>query len=250
MTTGMAASRRTPRDVFGVLPLLALFVVQPSPALGLHPYAPALYGPDLPLGEVIRELGVALVDGQWLPDAAITVVKSERRLLLHTGGLQLKVYRIQLGRAPEGPKRTAGDNRTPEGEYVICRHNPNSRYHLSLQINYPNAADIARGLASGALAPGDAGRLAGLVERGGSPPADTPLGGEVFIHGQHPEVTAQIAKWTPKTSLRQDLLPGDIDPAAMKRCHDWTLGCVALANPDIRELYRFVPDGTPVTIRP
>jgi murein L,D-transpeptidase YafK len=250
MTTRTAVARRTPRDVFGALPLLVLLVVHPAPVPGLPAYAPALYGPDVPLGEVVQELGIALVEGQWLPEAAITVVKSERKLLLHAGDLQLKVYRIQLGRAPEGPKRTVGDSRTPEGEYVICRHNPNSRYHLSLQINYPNAADIARGLASGVLAPEDAGRLARIVERGGSPPAGTPLGGDVFIHGQHPEATEQIARWTLKTSLRKDLQPGDIDPATLKRCHDWTLGCVALTNPDIRELYRFVPDGTPVTIRP
>jgi len=44
------------------------------------------------------------------------------------------------------------------------------------------------------------------------------------------------------------LEPGDADPAEIREFHDWTNGCVALFNPDIRELYEFVPDGTPVTI--
>jgi murein L,D-transpeptidase YafK len=31
---------------------------------------------------------------------------------------------------------------------------------------------------------------------------------------------------------------------------DWTVGCVAVTNPEIEELYRIVPDGTPIEIRP
>lgn len=250
MTAGMTAVRRTPRNGLGALPLLALLLIHPAPGLGAHSYDSAAYGPDVLLDELVRQRGIALVDGQWLPDADIIVLKSERKLLLHAGSLLLKTYRIQLGHDPEGPKLGTDDGRTPEGKYVICRHNPNSRYHLSLQINYPNAADIARGLVNGVLTPEEATRLARLVKGGGPPPANTPLGGEVFIHGQHPKTTEQMARWTLHTSLRKDLQPGDIDPAALRRCHDWTLGCIALTNPDIRELYRFVPDGTPVTIQP
>jgi len=80
MTARMVPARRAPRHVFGALPLPALLVVHPAPAPGAHAYAPALYGPDLPPGEVVQELGITLVDGQWLPEAVITVVKSERRL--------------------------------------------------------------------------------------------------------------------------------------------------------------------------
>lgn len=31
---------------------------------------------------------------------------------------------------------------------------------------------------------------------------------------------------------------------------DWTAGCMAMANPDIEEVYRVVPDGTAIEIRP
>ncbi|WP_303309885.1 murein L,D-transpeptidase family protein [Hymenobacter sp. BT730] len=42
-----------------------------------------------------------------------------------------------------GPKRRAGDGQVPEGCYRINRFNPNSLYHLSLGLDYPNAADLA-----------------------------------------------------------------------------------------------------------
>ena len=41
-----------------------------------------------------------------------------------------------------GPKRKQGDMQVPEGFYVINRFNPNSDYHLSMGINYPNASDL------------------------------------------------------------------------------------------------------------
>jgi murein L,D-transpeptidase YafK len=44
-----------------------------------------------------------------------------------------------------GPKRRAGDRQVPEGFYEINRFNPKSDYHLSLGLNYPNAADQALG---------------------------------------------------------------------------------------------------------
>jgi len=40
-----------------------------------------------------------------------------------------------------GPKRMEGDYQVPEGFYHINEFNPNSNYHLSLGLNYPNASD-------------------------------------------------------------------------------------------------------------
>jgi len=40
-----------------------------------------------------------------------------------------------------GPKRMAGDYQVPEGFYYINEFNPNSNYHLSLGLNYPNESD-------------------------------------------------------------------------------------------------------------
>ena len=81
-------------------------------------------------------------------------------MTLFAGKTAIKTFRIRLGFAPRGTKRVRGDGRTPEGEYFIDRRNPDSAFHLSLGINYPNRSDLAR------------------ARRNGTDP-----GGDIFIHG-------------------------------------------------------------------
>ncbi|MFL5787031.1 MAG: L,D-transpeptidase family protein [Flavisolibacter sp.] len=52
-----------------------------------------------------------------------------------------KVYKICALAGTLGPKRMAGDYQVPEGFYYINEFNPNSNYHLSLGLNYPNESD-------------------------------------------------------------------------------------------------------------
>ena len=74
----------------------------------------------------------------------IVVRKSERRLYLMRHGEVLREYHVALGLMPEGPKERAGDFRTPEGHYQLTRRNPRSDYFLSIQVSYPNDADLRR----------------------------------------------------------------------------------------------------------
>lgn len=37
---------------------------------------------------------------------------------------------------------------------------------------------------------------------------------------------------------------------SLHRLHDWTDGCIALTNPEIEEIFRITPTGTPVEIDP
>jgi len=94
------------------------------------------------------------------PVDKILIEKKERRLTLILRGEALKTYKIALGGNPEGPKERQGDNKTPEGTYVIDSRNKGSRYHLSLHISYPNEKDKKR-----------------AKELGVSP------GGDIMIHG-------------------------------------------------------------------
>lgn len=52
-----------------------------------------------------------------------------------------KTYKICMQSGTTGPKRMQGDYQVPEGFYQINEFNPNSNYHLSLGLNYPNASD-------------------------------------------------------------------------------------------------------------
>ena len=52
-----------------------------------------------------------------------------------------KTYKICMQSGTTGPKRMEGDYQVPEGFYYINDFNPNSNYHLSLGLSYPNASD-------------------------------------------------------------------------------------------------------------
>lgn len=136
----------------------------------------------------------------------VLVKKSERRLILLSDGRVFRSYHIALGDSPLGPKNRAGDNRTPEGRYVLDWRNPDSRFYKSIHISYPNQSDSA------------------LAEATGVDP-----GGMIMIHGE-----SEIPVLRRLNAGRDD----------------WTEGCIAVENRDMDEIWRLVPDGTPIEILP
>lgn len=86
-------------------------------------------------------------------------------------GEPFRTYKVALGIQPVGHKMQQGDNRTPEGEYVLGRRNPGSRFHKSIHISYPNAEDRASARARG-VDPGD------LIMIHGVPPEIEDLGAD------------------------------------------------------------------------
>ena len=98
-------------------------------------------------------LAVAAPLGAAAGDRAILVeiFKAERIMLLRgDDGRVLQKYTIALGGNPIGHKQKEGDERTPEGRYVIDWRNRDSAFHRSLHISYPNDDDKARAAAAGA----------------------------------------------------------------------------------------------------
>ena len=89
------------------------------------------------------------------PADKILIEKKERRLTLISKGKVLKTYKIALGGDPNGPKERQGDNKTPEGIYIIDSRNRDSRYHRSLHISYPNEKDKKRARELGVSPGGD-----------------------------------------------------------------------------------------------
>lgn len=108
------------------------------------------------------------------PEVTRVVVHKQKRVMyLMHGTRALKAYRFRLGFAPVGHKRVEGDGRTPEGHYVIDTRNPDSNYHLSLRINYPNTRDVE------------------VARRLGRSP-----GGDIFIHGSPGPYAYLMNDWT------------------------------------------------------
>ena len=81
--------------------------------------------------------------GVLLPADRVIVHKSERRMELLRAGRAIANYRVSLGLSPDGHKQREGDFRTPEGSYRLTRRNARSEFFLSVQVSYPEAADIA-----------------------------------------------------------------------------------------------------------
>lgn len=250
----MRASRVTG---FFILGLMTIFPAQGGKAKSHEPdqrpnqvhYDPAQYGPERPLQELIAEQGLPLADNK-LAGVRVKVIKAKRRLDLYVGERMIKAYRIQLSRRSEGDKERRSDMHTPEGEYFICGRNPGSKYHRGLILSYPSVKDAERGLEKKRLTQAQYEAIVAAQAAKRCPPMNTKLGGWIMLHGQDPQVTRLVRQYQEKRKIKtkKGSQPGDRDPAALTKHYDWTLGCVALLNPDIRELFDLLPDGTPVTI--
>ena len=114
------------------------------------------------LAPYLRAAGV-----DYPPQTVLLVgFKREKRLELYAGNSPdalkfIRYYKVLAASGTLGPKLREGDRQVPEGIYRFTQLNPNSNYHLSLKIDYPNAFD----------------RMMGNVENRRN------LGGSIFIHG-------------------------------------------------------------------
>lgn len=79
----------------------------------------------------------------------VVIKKSERVLYLYDQGLIVGQYPIALGLSPVGTKHRQGDDKTPIGAYKLDWRNPDSKFHRSLHISYPNDSDRAYARAHG-----------------------------------------------------------------------------------------------------
>ena len=154
-----------------------------------------------------------------LKSPRIVVLKSKRRLELYSDGALVRTYKVGLGLNPVPDKVRQGDRATPEGEFYVFTKNDKSAFYLSLGISYPNIEDAQRGLRDGLISRAQHDAIVKAIKRKATPPQHTALGGDIYIHGNGAG-------------------------------SDWTWGCVALENDDVKELFAAVPVGTAVTIKP
>jgi murein L,D-transpeptidase YafK len=149
--------------------------------------------------------------------AIITIFKAERRIEYKHDNLTL-VFPVGLGTAPIGKKLARGDRKTPEGKYFVTHKNAESHFYLSLGISYPNLEDAKSGLNTGIISRDVYASIEKSLSKGRLPVQNTKLGGDIFIHGGGAQT-------------------------------DWTWGCIALNNVDMKVLFEAVNVGDTVIIR-
>ncbi len=145
-------------------------------------------------------------------EVELLIKKKDRTLSVVAGNQILKTYKVVIGQAPEGDKMMQGDLKTPEGAFKVRAKYPHAEWHKFIWIDYPNEESWKK-----------------FKERkkNGDIPRDAKIGGEIGIHG----VPTGMDLW--------------IDLGS-----DWTLGCIALKNDAVDEIYEYVKESTPVWIEP
>ena len=150
-------------------------------------------------------------------ETSIKIYKSKRILELYGDGKIMGRFNIGLGRDPEGSKVKEGDNKTPEGNYYICTKNNSTKYYLFMGISYPNKEDAKMGIDKGIIDKASYESIVKAINNKQQPPWNTALGGAVGIHGGGNK-------------------------------YDWTYGCIAMDNSDLKVIRQYTPINTLVNI--
>jgi len=156
----------------------------------------------------------------------LDVDTAARAMSVMEGDRAIRVFEnISIGRNGVSTDRTVRDRTTPLGSYRVRRINRESRFRLYFGFDYPNLEQAQRAFRSGRINYDQlkAIRRAHYLER--EPPSDTPLGGQIGIHG---------------------LGNGD---SRIHEDFDWTDGCIAVTNEEVDELSQWLRLGTRVEVR-
>ena len=154
-------------------------------------------------------------DGRLQSKHLVVVLKGARRVFRSQGGRLLRVdgmaacWPMGLGPTPIGHKYSEGDGKTPQGWYRSS-DKPWSSFYGAIAVHYPNADDAKAALADGRINAATASQITQALTTHKKPPQTTPLGGEILIHGGG-------------------------------AASDWTLGCIAMDNPDLDQLRASLP---------
>ena len=158
----------------------------------------------------------------------IEISKSDQQLLVKDGGRTVKQYRVAFGKGGKGTKRKLGDKKTPVGVYKIIDFKSDSKFHLFMQLDYPNLLDAWYGYKNEIITASEFKNIATAFKTKQKPPQNTPLGGYIGIHGLG-EITEE------KLLIHEGF--------------NWTEGCIALTNEQINDLRQYVSIGTKVVIK-
>ncbi len=156
----------------------------------------------------------------------LSVDTDELQLSVMEGEKPLKVFEnIAIGSNGPTLAKRRGDSTTPLGEFTITQIRPSDRFELFMAINYPNLDHTERAWQENRIDVAEYKALRYNLDRGQPPSQATSLGGQLGIHG--------VGR-------------GDMK---VHESVNWTEGCIALTNEQLRDLAKWVVVGTKVVVR-
>jgi murein L,D-transpeptidase YafK len=159
-------------------------------------------------------------------DVWLLIDTTARKIEIKKGEQTLEILKeIAIGRGGAGLKNHRGDNITPFGDYKIGWIGEKSNFRRFFGLTYPSANDAEKALTKGIIDQSTYDRIMTAHQLHQIPPQNTPLGGQIGIHGL-----------------------GNADERIHK-VFDWTHGCIALTNPQIDQLSQWIDTGTVVKIK-
>ncbi len=145
-------------------------------------------------------------------DYSIVVDKSDYELKVYDDEGWYATYPIVFGSKDPGDKMREGDKRTPNGTFRVLLKKLHPKWGPELLLDYPGPQDVQKF---------NERKQKGVI------PKTARIGGGIAIHATRPE-----EEWT------------------VDNFYNWTDGCVSVKYTEMKELYEYIPVGTPVTIQP
>lgn len=148
-----------------------------------------------------------------LPVGVVSIIidKSDYELSVYDEEGWYATYPVVFGNNSLDDKKMEGDKKTPEGNFKIISKKVHDKWYRFLAIDYPTKESWER---------------FNQRKQRGEIPASARIGGSIGIHGTWPN-----------------------DDFVVDKYKNWTLGCIAMKNEDVLEVYGYTPLGTKVTIR-
>lgn len=142
---------------------------------------------------------------------SIIIDKSDYELKVYDEEGWLATYPIVFGSKDLSDKMKEGDRRTPDGSFKVILKKMHPKWGPELLLDYPNDISVQRF---------NERKRKGLISK------TAKIGGGIAIHATRPE-----EEWT------------------IDNFYNWTDGCISVKYTEMKDLFSYIPVGTPVTIQ-
>jgi murein L,D-transpeptidase YafK len=141
----------------------------------------------------------------------IIIDKSDYELKVYDDEGWYATYPIVFGSKDLSDKMKEGDRRTPDGKFKVILKKIHPKWGPELLLDYPNDMSIKKF---------NERKAKGLI------PKNATIGNGIAIHATRPD-----EEWT------------------VDSYYNWTDGCVSVKYTEMKDLFSYIPVGTPVTIQ-